>query len=126
MAAVLIKDNTPGQISEALQEVFHENGYQVARAGLSNLVLEKEGSSMNNLVYGNWSPDSGVWTRVKVKIVSAGEATWRVECDAFRVLDRNSLVEEEIKLSNWKGHGFQELLDQVARKLSTANSAGPS
>lgn len=124
MAAVLLQYSTPGQISEAVQEVFRENGYQVARAGLSQLVLEKEGSSINNLVYGNWTPGGGVWTRVKVRIIAAGEATWRVECDVFRVLDRNSLVEEEVKLSDWKGRGAQDLLDQVAKKLNGTRPAG--
>ena len=116
-AAVEIQGNTPGQISEMAIQVFEEAGYLTAMPGRTRLVFEKEGSSMNNVAYGNWIGDTPVWVRVKVSVVHVSETRYRLECQAFMVRDRASTTEEEIKLSSVRRSTYQKLLEETARRL---------
>lgn len=116
-AAVELTGNTPGQISEMAQEVFAEQGYQVARSGVTSLVFEKKGTGMNNAAYGNWLGDAPVWVRVKAQIGSVAGRTFRLECQAYMVRDRGAATEEEIKLGSMRRKPYQKLLDEVAARL---------
>lgn len=118
-AAVTIKGNTPGQISEAAIAVFTEAGYAVVVPGRTRLVFEKEGSSMNNLAYGSWMGETPVWVRVRASVVPAGEATHRLECRAWMVRDHGSHLEEEVKASPMARGAYQKLLEEVARRLGS-------
>jgi hypothetical protein len=118
-AAVTIKGNTPGQISEAAIAVFTEAGYRVVVPGRTRLVFEKEGSSMNNLAYGSWMDETPVWVRVRASILPAGEATHRLECRAWMVRDHGSRLEDEVKVSPMARGTYQKLLEEVARRLGS-------
>ncbi len=117
LASVEIRWNTPGQISEVTSEVFEADGYEVARGGPTHLVFEKKASTMNNIAYGNWM-DSAVWERVKASIEPVGEATFRLECQAYFVRDRGGTTEEELKMGGMHSHTYQKLLDRVAKRLN--------
>jgi hypothetical protein len=117
-ASVEIHGNTPGQISQVALDVFRENGYQVWRVDSSKLVFEKEGSTLNNVAYGSWLGGSGVWIRVKASIVPVSEQTFRLQCQAYLVRDRGGATEDEIKVNRMRGHRYQKLLDEVARRLA--------
>ncbi len=71
LAAVEIAGNTPGQISAVAKVVFEEDGYELAKPGLTSLIFEKKASGMSNLAYGNWG-GTPVWLRVKVLILPLG------------------------------------------------------
>lgn len=118
LAAVTITGNTPGQISQVAQGVFEENGYQVAKPGLTSLVFEKKASGMSNLAYGNWGVGSPVWLRVKLSTIPVGEQKYRLQCQADLVRDRGSATEEEIKVGSLHRKPYQRLLDEVAKRLA--------
>ncbi len=74
---------------------------------------------MNNLAYGNWESDKRLWTRVKASIVPVQGTVYRLQCHAFMVRDKGEpTFEEEVKLQNYSGHGYQKLLEEVARRLT--------
>lgn len=110
---LLIRGNTPGQISEVAREVFREHGYLAAPAGAYSLVFEKKASKMANFAYGNWIGEEPVWSRVKVRVAPVEEAVCRLECRNFLVRDRGGSTEEEIAVSQ----SCKPLLLEVARRL---------
>ncbi len=116
-ASVEIHGNTPGQIGNMAVTVFREKDYTVAKRTLTNLVFEKEGSSMQNVAYGNWIGDTPIWVRVKVSIVTTGETKCRLECHAFLLRGRGESTEEEIHISHFRSGPYQKLLDEVAKRL---------
>lgn len=73
---------------------------------------------MDTLVYGDWSPKK-VWVRVKVDahmLISVEQVL--LECDAFMVGEHGDLhFEEEHKLTSVHRGRFQELLDEVSKRL---------
>ena len=116
-AAVEIRGNTPGQIRDITVEVFREKGYTMTQAGLKSMVFGKESSKLSNIAYGNWM-DKPVWVRVNVSIVPAGEAAFRLECDARLLRNSGEPVEEEIKMSRVRRGPYQKLLNEVASRLN--------
>jgi hypothetical protein len=117
-ASVTISGNTPGQIRDTAIEVFHDDGYKVARREPTRMVFEKEGTGMNNFAYGSWLGDTPVWVRVKASIEPAGEMTFRLQCTAYMVRDIGGSTEEEIKVSGLHRGAYQKLLDEVANRLT--------
>lgn len=116
-ASTTITGNTPGQIRDAAVRVFQEDGYQAKRVDPDALLFEKEGSRMDEIAYGNWLGDIPVWVRVKASIVSAGEMTHRLQCQAFMVRDRGTGAEEEVALRTMHRGSYQKLMDKVAQRL---------
>ena len=117
LASVEIEGNTPGQIAAATEAVFSANGYKLASSGAMKLMFEKPGSGMNKFAYGDWVGDSQVWVRVKLNLIPAGEALFRMDCRAFLVKDKGGSTEEEIKVSSMHHRPYQKLLDDVAARL---------
>jgi hypothetical protein len=122
-ASVEIQGNTPGQIRDATIEVFRANGYSVTHAKLDQMVFEIKGGGWSNFAYGNWSDDKGVWVRVKASIVPVSEETFRLQCHAYMIRDRNGSTEEEIALTNLQSHSYQKLMNEVAARFHPGNSA---
>jgi len=106
------------EIEAATQKVFAEHGYQEARSKGSQLVFEKEGTGMNTLVYGDWSPKT-VWVRVKVYVQDLSSVQQvLLECDAYMVAEHGDThFEEEHKLTAVHRGRFQDLLDEVSHRL---------
>ena len=107
------------QIESATQDVFLGQAYQVARSRPGEFVFEKAGTSMNTLVYGDWTPGK-VWVRVKVYLQALGTPNEvLLDCDAFMVRDHGDVrFEEEQKLSKMRRGPYQELLEAVKEKVS--------
>lgn len=124
LSSVVLSGNTPGQIGKVTAEVFQKHEYRVAESGLTRLVFEKQGSGMNNFAYGSWLKDDPIWVRVRISIVQAGEATFRLQCRAWLVRDKDSPVEEEIKIRHIHHKPYDELLGEVATRLG-GNVAAP-
>ena len=117
-AAVVITNRTVDEIREATVGTFLENGYQVPLALGKDMLFEKEGDLMKQLVFGDFVPDQNVWVRVPVKIVSLGPTRHRLECKAFMVRHKgDSILEEEVRMSRMRRKPFQEMLDAVAKRL---------
>ena len=100
-----------------VMDVFRNHGYETVQSGATNLVFEKKASTWNNFTYGNWGDEASLTIRVKTNIVPVGEQAFMLECQAFIVRDRGRSTEEETKLSNMKRHSYQEILDEVAKRL---------
>ena len=124
LSSVVLRGNTPGQIGQVTADVFQKHEYRVAESGLTRLVFEKQGSGMNNFAYGSWMKDDPIWVRVRISIVPAGEATFRLDCRAWLVRDKDSPVEEEIKIRHIHHKPYDELLGEVATRLG-GNVAAP-
>jgi hypothetical protein len=90
----------------------------MTRPGPGRLVFEKEGTGMNTLVYGDWSPGK-VWIRVKVFLHDLSSAQQvLLECDAYMVGQRGDPhFEEEHKLTSIHRGRYQDLLDEISRRL---------
>lgn len=125
LASVVLRGNTPGQISNVTSEVFQEHDYKVTEAGLNRLVLEKKGSRMNTIAYGSWLSDEPIWVRVRASIVPVGEATYRLQCRAWLVRDRETAAEEEIKIRRMHRRPYEKLLQEVATRLGAKTTAAP-
>jgi arylsulfatase A-like enzyme len=117
VAAVNIQDHTPKEIGQAAAEVFREHGYTVAHQDKTHLTFEKQGSKMNNLVYGDWMPGSSVWLRVQASISPVNETTFHLQCDAHLISGKGETTEETVKFAHVSTAPIQALLDEVARRL---------
>jgi hypothetical protein len=116
-ASVEIHGSTPAPIRDAIVAVFQAHEYLLAGPGLTKLVFERKGSNWDNVAYGNWIDERGIWVRVKVTIVALGADLSRVECHAFLVRGRGESTEEEIRVSNYRSGPYQKLMDEVAARL---------
>lgn len=119
-ASVTISGKSPAEIRDATVAVFRENEYQVF-ASSQGLTFEKEGSKLNSI-----SRDGLVGThygavtiiRVRVALVDLGNGKQRLQCQAAMVSGAgDSFYEEEHRLANFRSGPYQDLLDEVAKRL---------
>jgi hypothetical protein len=120
-ASVLIPGKTPDQIHAATTAVFQKNEYQEIAPG-EGWTFEREATQGETFSSGGlYSARYGVVTlvRVRVKLVAVGTDTQRLQCQAYIVTDANDpLMTREIRLSNYRSGPYQDLLDEVAKRLS--------
>lgn len=115
LASVVIKGRSKAEITQAAQHMFEDNGYLAAPLKSADLVFEKQGSGMKNLLYGDWS-GKPVWVRVKLYFRDLGSEGILLEGDAFLVLERGDPhFEEERKVR--RASTYQELLNKVKQRL---------
>ncbi len=108
-----------GRIESTAELVFKDKGFAVAHHTPGTFVFEKKGTSMNTLVYGDWSPDS-VWVRVKLfvrELPPSPEVL--VECNAYMVSGDHGDIrfEEEHKLTRMHRGKYQDLLEEISKRL---------
>ncbi len=117
LASVVIKGRSAAEVSIAAERVFTGKGYQAGAAKSAHMVFEKQGSTANTLVYGDWS-GKPVWFRVKIYLRDLGASGFLLDCDAYRVLERGDVhFEEERKLTRVHRGTYQQLLDEVSQGL---------
>ncbi|HOX59155.1 MAG TPA: hypothetical protein P5205_18380 [Candidatus Paceibacterota bacterium] len=116
-ASVEIRGQPPERVSDVTSEVFHDHGYKVTRRTWASLCFEKEGTAMNNLAYGNWMGQR-VWVRVRVSVGEALPGTCQLKCEAFFLRNRGEPLEEEIRIGKLHKGQYQELLNEVATRIS--------
>ena len=119
-ASVTITGRSMEQIRDTTTAVFRTDGYQEFLSGQA-LVFEKEGTRANTLAHdGLVAAQAGASTivRVRVEMVDLGGDTRRLQCHAFMVKSAgDSFFEEEHRIANFRSRPYQNLLDEVARKL---------
>lgn len=123
-AAVEVHGQPPERVGDVAAEVFLEHGYKVRRQGWGKFFFEKQGSAMNNLAYGNWMGEP-VWVRVKASVQELSPGHCQVKCEAFLLRNRGEPLEEEIRVRKVHSGHYQELLDEVAKRL-TGDVAKPN
>jgi len=119
-ASVTISGKSAGQIRDATVAVFRENGFRASAAG-QQLIFEREGSRANTISRdGLVAAQAGAATlvRVRVELVDLGSGSYRLQCHAFMVSNAgDSFFENEARLANFRSRPYQDLLDEVAKRL---------
>jgi hypothetical protein len=121
-ASVSVHASTHDQVRDTTALIFREHGYLVTQNGWAKQVFEKEGTAMNKLAYGSWM-EGGAWMRVKVSLYDVSADTYRLECQAFAVRGRGEALEEEVKLTRFQRRQYQDILDEVAKRLGAKPAA---
>lgn len=115
-ASVVIKGHTFKEIQNAAGQVFSEDGYTVQVRG-NEMKFEKEGSRAKQLAYEGFT-GGPVNLRVLASIVQISESSHRFQCQAYVVKSPGDpTFEEVIKLQNVRSRPYQDLCDQIAKKL---------
>ncbi len=121
-ASVTISGKSTGQICDATIAVFRQNGFRASVAG-QQMVFEREGSRGNTLAWdGVVAAQSGAATivRVRAQVVDLGDGSQRLQCQAYMVTDANDpFIQEEHRLADFRSRPYQDLLDEVAKRLKT-------
>ena len=119
-ASVVIHGKTPAQIHEATTAVFKANEY-LEQPAPEGWTFEREATQGETLSYGGlYSARYSVATivRVRLKLVAVGEDTQRLQCQAYMITDaRDPLMSREIQIGNFRSEPYQQLLDEVAKRL---------
>ena len=117
-ASVIIEGQTPARIRDVTAGYFRERGFNIVAMSKTNVVCEKQGSSSDNVVYGNWMGGEPVWLRIKLTIVPLNEGLCRLQCLAFKVRDKGSMAfEEEVQVSKMAAHHYRKIMQEVAARL---------
>lgn len=114
-AWVEVRGRSADDIREATADVFRKAGWLATSATASELVFDRQGSTMSTVLYGGWM-DGPVWYRAKVTLTERSGEVWLLRCRGFRLEDRgDSFFERAKELRSRKP--YQELLDQVKAQL---------
>jgi len=117
-ASVRIQGHTPEQIRGATVVVFQQEGYTAAGAQRPEMVFEREGTRWDQIAYGSWVNEAPVWLRVKVSMVPLAGDTVRLQCQAYKILNKGDpLAEEQVRIGHSHRKPYQELLDKVLGQL---------
>ena len=119
-ASVTISGKSAGEIRDATIAVFRENGYQVF-ASSHGLTFEKEGTKANSISRdGLVGSHYGAVTiiRVRAELVDLGNGAQRLQCQAYMVSGAgDAFFEDEHRLANLRSGPYQDLLDEVDKRL---------
>jgi hypothetical protein len=123
-ASVVIEGKTPEQIHDAAAKVFRKDGYEAYQVSPTRLVFEKEASRLTTISRdGLVAAQAGARTldRVRSELVSLGEGSYRLQCEAFAVTGAgDSFFEEEVRKTNLRAGPYRSLLNKVKKELTTA------
>jgi hypothetical protein len=119
-ASVTISGKSAAEIRDTTIAVFGENGYQVF-ASSRGLTFEKEGTKANAISReGLIGAHYGAVTiiRVRAELVDLGNGAQRLQCQTYMVSGAgDSFFENESRLANFRSGPYQDLLDEVAKRL---------
>jgi hypothetical protein len=125
-ASLAITGRSLTEIRVASIEVFQKNAYEVKSAFGRNLVFEKYGGTMSTILYGTWM-DPSVWFRIKLRIEEMRPGEHVLECNVFRVKDRDDpVLEEETRAYGKSSRPFKEILQQIKTTVEAKPHTGPS
>lgn len=120
-ASVVIKGHSPQEIARVTAQVFQEDGWVGGSMKGHPMVFQKEGSRMTDLAYGGVADTyygAKTVVRVKMDLVTLGEDSHRLQCQAFIVKDPGDpFFSQEQRLANVRSGHYQSLLNKVAKQL---------
>ena len=123
-AGIIIANHTMDEIRTAAITVFTEHFYHVKVSGPDILVFEKAGSTMDNVLYGDWGPS--VTLRVKLYITSASSVSYQVTAQAYMVREAgDTRIEDEQRLTKLRRGPYQKLLEEVKARLTPEPAPQP-
>lgn len=81
-ASVVMHADDPATISNAVIDVFEENGFQLLDAAPRKITFYKPGNTSTQIVWGNLANSNPIWVQPEVTFAprSRGNA-WDVRCD---------------------------------------------
>lgn len=119
-ASVTISGKSLEQIRDTTAAVFQADGYRASASG-QQFLFEKEGTLSNTRAHDGFIAAQGgasTIVRVRAEVVDLGGGTRRLQCHAFMVKSAgDSFFEEEHKVANIRSRPYQNLLDEVAKRL---------
>ena len=122
-ASVNIQGHSMEEIAAATAKVFGEDGYTGGLAGPGKLVFQQEASRATTFSQeGLYATSQGAKTmnRVRVEIVPlSGSAGYRLQCQAYIVRDAGAMLEDEVRLANFRSGPYQRLLNKVKKNLAS-------
>jgi hypothetical protein len=126
-ASVIIINQTPDNIRQAVIAVFQDNGYQMIQQSDETMVFQREATRGETIDYAGFaSAQQGehVVMRVRVNIQPKNPNAYWVECKAYAVCNPDQPVfENTTALFNFQSKPYQKLMDQVAQKVALSAPA---
>jgi hypothetical protein len=120
-ASVVIVNQTPEQIRQAVFAVFQDNGYQMIPQTDETMVFQREATRGETIDYAGFAgaqQGEQVVMRVRVNIRPKNPGAYWVEAKAYAVCDPGQDVfEKTTALFNFQSKPYQKLMDQVAQKV---------
>jgi len=112
IAAVIIKDSSPGTIIASAKDVFDAHGFDWVPEEDNEMVFQKPASGMHSMAYGDWF-SGPVWARARLYMneVRSGEAL--LDCDVYMVQEPDDPLFQKERLVHASKKEFQKLLDEV-------------
>src|SRR5262245_57933567 len=93
-AATTVRARSAFQVSDVLERVFVDEGYQAVQRARDSMTFERPGSKTDRVLYGNWL-GGDMAQRIKVTIVSRGDETYRLRAAPSVVRDPHDLGFED-------------------------------
>lgn len=122
--AVLIQNHTPKAIIDTAIAVFEEQEFTVKSSGKLEVVVEQRSGAWQELTWGAWSSD-GVWERAQLRITDYGAGAYLLAADVKMIRDRGQEFFEDAQRVSRRAHKpYQELLNEVQRRLAALPAAG--
>ena len=93
-AAITVKAHSAFNVSDVVERVFVDDGYQTILRTGDGITFERKASKTDNIFYGDWN-EGEVTKRVRVGITSTGDEKYRLRCTPFVVRDPHDVSFED-------------------------------
>jgi FtsZ-binding cell division protein ZapB len=98
------------------RRVFAERGFKIAEAKENRMVLERDGSKVDQAKFGGWD-GSHVSTRIKLDIEELGADIQYLRLDVYSVSDAGNMLEDENRVMMFSSRKWQEMLEEIQARL---------
>ena len=106
-----------------IAHVMKQNGYDVGKSTVEEMMFEKQASTMQDLAYGGWG-SGPAWSRVRIRTKQLVDGGYRIDMTAGWVRDRGSKsMEEEKPVTKLGGGPFRSILKEIRDKVSESTKA---
>jgi len=126
-ASVVIVNQTPEQIRQAVFTVFQDNGYQTIPQSDATLVFQREATRREQIDYAGFAGAQAgekVAIRVRVNVWPKNLGAYWVGCKAYAVCNPGQGVfENTTALFDFQSKPYQKLMDQVAQRVVMSTPA---
>lgn len=129
-AALTVKAHSAFNVSDVVERVFVDDGYQTILRTGDGLTFERKASKTDQVFYGDWN-EGEVTQRVRVTIATTGDERYRLRCIPFVVRDPHdvSFEDQHRRLDLFSPH-FSSLLREVRKQCNelwlSRESAAPA
>jgi hypothetical protein len=132
-AALTVHAHSAFNVSDIVERVFVDDGYQTILRTGDGLTFETKASKTDKLLYGDWN-EGEVTQRVRVNIASLGEEKFRLRCIPFVVRDPHDVsFEDQHRRMQIVSFHYGSLLREVRKQCNelwfsreSAGATGPS